>query len=169
MTFQLLATLHPRRKPSKPKICRKMPSWTPQEGPRRAQDSPRWAQKGTTNNDKIMQDTFWSPLGAIVGPSWVSLGSTWLFQAHLEANMASKLLFSSPQDHKKTSKQPLCKLSQSLLPPEIGKKNVFLWFCVVFDISAFGHLAPQYQAFQTQNMPQDALLDPTRRAKEGPR
>ena len=46
MTSQLLATLHPRSKPSKPKICLKMPSRTPQEGPRRAQDSPRWAQDG---------------------------------------------------------------------------------------------------------------------------
>ena len=43
LTSQLLATLHPRSKLSKPKICLKMPSWTPQEGPRRAQDSPRWA------------------------------------------------------------------------------------------------------------------------------
>ena len=43
---QLLATLHPKIRPSKPKMCLKMPSGTPQNGPRRAQDSPRWAQDG---------------------------------------------------------------------------------------------------------------------------
>ena len=46
LTFQLLATLHPQSKPTKPKICFKMASWTPREGPRRAKDSPRWAQEG---------------------------------------------------------------------------------------------------------------------------
>ena len=84
----------------------------------------------------------------ILGPSLAILGSTWPFQAHLEANMASKWLSSRLQAHSKTSKQPLCK---------------------VFDISVFARLAPQGQAFQAQDLPQGALLDPPRRAKEGPR
>ena len=84
--------------------------------------------------------------------------------------MASKLLSSSLQDHNETSKQPLCKLSEGLSPPEIGQKHRLSFiFLNVFGISAFGHLAPPKQAFQAQNLPQDALLDPPRRAKEGPR
>ena len=74
LTSQLLATLHPKIKPSKPQICLKMPSWTPQEGPRRAQDSPRWAQDGpktgrgtTTKSCKIL-------FGALLGPSWATSG-----------------------------------------------------------------------------------------------
>ena len=59
----------------------------------------------------------------ILGPSLAILGSTWPFQAHLEANLASKLLSSSLQAHKKTSKEPLCKLSEGSLPPEIGQKH----------------------------------------------
>ena len=61
----------------------------------------------------------------ILGPSLAILGSTWPFQAHLEANLASKLLSSSLQAHKKTSKEPLCKLSEGSLPPEIGQKHCF--------------------------------------------
>ena len=59
----------------------------------------------------------------ILGPSLAILGSTWPFQAHLEANLASELLSSSLQGHKKTSKEPLCKLSEGSLPPEIGQKH----------------------------------------------
>ena len=78
LTSQLLATLHPKIKPSKPQIRLKMPSWTPQEGPRRAQDSPRWAQDGpkkgchaTARAPKIIP-------GALLGPSW----------GHLRVNLA---------------------------------------------------------------------------------
>ena len=38
----------------------------------------------------------------------------------------------------------------------------------MFDILAFSHFATKDQAFQTQNMPQDALLDTVRRAKVTP-
>ena len=74
LTSQLLATLHPKIKPSKPQICLKMPSWTPQEGPRRAQDSPRWAQDGPK---KVRRATGKSPKiipGALLGPSWGTSG-----------------------------------------------------------------------------------------------
>ena len=83
---QLLATLHSKIKPSRPKICLKMPSGTPQEGPRRAQDSPRWAQDGpkkgrraTTQAPKIIP-------GARLGPSWGHLGlNVGLFTPNLQA------------------------------------------------------------------------------------
>ena len=84
----------------------------------------------------------------ILGPSLAILGSTWPFQDHLEASLSCKLLSSSLQGHNKTSKQQLCKLSE---------------------ISACGLSAPPKQAFKVQNMPQDTLLDPSRRGKEGPR
>ena len=45
-----------------------------------------------------------------VVPNLVTSGSTWLSPADLEANVASKLLSSSLQDHSKTSKQTHCKL-----------------------------------------------------------
>ena len=61
-------------------------------------------------------NAFWTHLGNI-------LVSTWRFEIDIEANMASKLLSSSLQAHNKTSKQPLCKLSEGLLPPEIGQKH----------------------------------------------
>ena len=74
LASQLLATLHPRSKPSKPKICLKMPSWTPRERPRRAQDGPRWVQDGpkkgrgtTAKSGKIIP-------GALLGPSWATSG-----------------------------------------------------------------------------------------------
>ena len=59
----------------------------------------------------------------ILGPSSAIFGSTWPFQAHLGANMASKWLSSRLQAQSKTSKQPLCKLSEGSLPPEIFKKH----------------------------------------------
>ena len=59
----------------------------------------------------------------ILGPSLAILGSTWPFQAYLEANMASKWLSSKLQAHSKTSKQPLCKLSEGSLPSEINQKH----------------------------------------------
>ena len=43
---------------------------------------------------------------------------------NLEANMASKLLPSCLQDHKKTSKQSLCKFSESPSPSDIGTQNI---------------------------------------------
>ena len=91
------------------------PPRRPKEGPRWPKMGPRWAKKVAAYNGKILQDTFWSPLRAILGPSWVSLGSTWPFQAHLEANMASKLLSSSLQANNKTSKLSLCKFSERFL------------------------------------------------------
>ena len=107
MTSQLLATLHPKIKPSKPNIGLKMPFWTPQEGPRRAQDSPRWAQGGpkkgrhaTSKSRKIIPGAFWASLGAI-------LDSNWPFQAHLATNFTPKLFLTGPQDPDKISKQSL--------------------------------------------------------------
>ena len=82
---------------------------------------------------------------------------------------------------------PSCSLQASKLatrPPNIDFASFLKALCLqksaknvdvsyvfpkFFDISAFSHLALQDQAFQTQNLPQDALLDPPRRAKEGPR
>ena len=64
-----------------------------------------------------------------LGPYLAILGSTWPIQAHLEANMLSKLLSSSPQDHKKTSKGPFCKLSgSSLLPSSLV--TVLFWIAM---------------------------------------
>ena len=49
---------------------------------------------------------------------------------------------------------------------------ILQWFFASFAISASCHIAPQSQASQAKNLPQDAPLDPQRRAKEaqdGPR
>ena len=90
----------------------------------------------------------WSSLGSIVlrcwpifGPSWPTLGFTWPFQAHLLTNMESKLSSSSPQGRNKTSKQPLCKLSQGSLPEEISQKHLICFrFAQVFAIPPFNHV-----------------------------
>ena len=58
----------------------------------------------------------------LLGPTLAILGSTWPFQANLEANMASKLFPSSLQAHNKTSREPLCKLSEGSWPPQIGQQ-----------------------------------------------
>ena len=163
LASQLLATLHPRSRPSKPKISLKMPPPGPQEGPRRAQDSPKWAQDVPKKGRRTSAQTPKIMLEALFGPSWGHLepskhsgfyigfwlvfnfpthlasscsqhassqNQVWLIRgsnlpcwAKLEANMASKLLSSSLQAHKKASKLPLCKLSEGLLPPEIEQKH----------------------------------------------
>ena len=74
LASQLWATLHPKIKPSKPQICLKMPSWTPQEGPRRAQDSPRWAQDGPKKGRRTTAKSPKIIPGALLGPSWGHLG-----------------------------------------------------------------------------------------------
>ena len=53
LTSQLLATLHSKIKLFKPKLCLKMASWTPEEGPRRAQDGPRRAQDGPKKGRRV--------------------------------------------------------------------------------------------------------------------
>ena len=87
---QLLATLHPKIKPSKPKLCLKMASWTPQEGPRRAQDSPSWAQDGPKKGRHTTGKSHKIILGALLSHSW---GQAWpsrihlgLFQPRLKSN-----------------------------------------------------------------------------------
>ena len=109
LASQLLATLHPRSKPSKPKICLKMPSWTPREGPRRAQDGPRWAQDGpkkvrhtTTKSCKIIP-------GALLGPSWATSG---LQQTMVFTMVFATFQFSNPSDLKLL---PTCKLPEPSL------------------------------------------------------
>ena len=69
-----MATLHPKIKSSKPNICLKVPSWTPRQGPRRAQDSPRWAQDGPKKGRRRTIQTPKIIPGALLGPSWGHLG-----------------------------------------------------------------------------------------------
>ena len=76
-TSQLLATLHPKIKPSKPKLCLKMASWTLQEGPKRAQDSPRWAQDGPKEGRRTTSKSRKIILEALLGPSWGQLWPSW--------------------------------------------------------------------------------------------
>ena len=48
LASQIWAALHPKIKPSKPKLCLKMASWTPkkgQGGPKIAQDGPKMGPK----------------------------------------------------------------------------------------------------------------------------
>ena len=80
LTSQLWATLHPKIKPSKPKLCLKMASWTPQEGPRRAQDSPRWGQDGPKKGRRVPSKSRKIIPEALLGPS---RGQTWPSRAHL--------------------------------------------------------------------------------------
>ena len=57
LTSQLLATLHPKIRPSKPKICLKMPSGTPKKGhagPKIAQDVPQRGAAHTMSKPCIL-------------------------------------------------------------------------------------------------------------------
>ena len=93
------------------------------EGPRWPRMGPRWAQTGPPHSGKILQDNSWSPLEPILGPPLAIWGSTWPIPAHLEDNMASKLLSSSLQATNKTSKHPLCRFFQGSLPPLSGQTH----------------------------------------------
>ena len=135
-TSQPFATLHPQLKPSKPKTCLQMPSWTPQEWPRRAkmaQDEPKMGPERRADQRQKPARSFWevswAHLGANLGQPGLNSGSTWPFQANREANLVSKLLFARLQTHSKTSKQQLCSLSESNLPREICKNH---WFSLGF-------------------------------------
>ena len=108
LTSQLSATLHPKIKPSKPRICLKMPSCTPQEGPRRTQDSPRWAQGGlkkVRGNDLSSQDNSGGPLGPILGHLKPS-------ENHCLYEIFAISQFSNPSDLKLL---PTCKLPEPSL------------------------------------------------------
>ena len=54
------------------------------------------------------------------------------YSINFEANLASKLPSSSLRAHKKSSKEPLCKLSEGSLPPEIDQKHCFSLGCLMF-------------------------------------
>ena len=107
--YRLLATLHPKIKPSKPNICLKVPSWTPREGPRRAQDSPRWAQDGPKKGRRTTARA----------PKIIPGGSLGLTLGHLRPsknygfyNVFDIFQFSSPSDLKLP---PTCKLPEPSL------------------------------------------------------
>ena len=72
--------MDPKIKPSKPKICLKMPSWTPQDGPRRPQGSPRRAQDGPKEGRRTTAKSCKIIPGALVGPS---RGQLWPLRAQL--------------------------------------------------------------------------------------
>ena len=57
--------------------CPPGPPKTGQGRPRWPKMSPRWAQKGTSIHDKILQDNFGRRLVPILGPTSANLFSTW--------------------------------------------------------------------------------------------
>ena len=68
-----MAPLHPEMKPSQPKTCLTMPSWTA-----RAKDAPRWTKMGqdgpkmgpkraADHNGPSSQDNSGGPLGPVLG------------------------------------------------------------------------------------------------------
>ena len=80
MAAHRLARKHAPQSPPKPKTCLKMPSWTPPEGPRRAQDSPRWGQDGPKKARRVPSKSRKIIPGTLLGPS---RGQTWPSRAHL--------------------------------------------------------------------------------------
>ena len=170
MTSQLLATLHPKIKPSKPQICLKMPSWTPQEGPRRAQDSPRWAQDGPETGRRTTGKSRKIIPGALLGPSWGQLRPTW-------GQLGPSKPILKPTCHpscflqalKTTGRPPKGNFASFLKATCLPKSTKIIDFRWVFGIPPSCHKSCPPEPSQAENLPQDALLDPPRRAKEGPR
>ena len=109
LASQLWATLHPKIKPSKPKLCLKMASWTPQEGPKRAQDSPRWAQDGPKEGRRTTGKSRKIILEALLGPSWAASG---LQKTMVFARVFAIFQFPQPSDIKLL---PRCKLPEPCL------------------------------------------------------
>ena len=102
----LLASEHANRSPSEPKICLKMPPWSPREGPRRAQESPRGGQDGP----KTLRRTTGNPrkiiFGAVLGPSWGQLGPSWAQLGHFDSILKATWLPSWPLPALKTTTRP---------------------------------------------------------------
>ena len=127
---------------------------------------PKWAQKATPHNDKILQDMFWSLFGPILGTTWATSGSSWPVHTNIDANLLSELLFSSPQDDNKTSKQLLCEFCGGLLARQTFKNH---WFSIGFSMFLQSCLLATHHARRDPSKPKICLKRPSWTPQEGPR
>ena len=141
-----------------------------QGGPKTAQDGPKMVPESGDHQRE-------NPARYVLEPSWAHLGAN---SGHIGLNLAR------PHQHRRqfTIQVAVFKPSRpqqdlrtatlqvfwwSLGSPNLQKSLIFLRFFKVFAILPSCHIPCPPQPFQAQDLPQEALLDPPRRAKEAPR